>query len=163
MHEAAKLVKREELMRLLLCGHMLKECAAQMHMSYYTVRAYAKDPEFLLQLREKSAEIYKRLDAELASSKEDMRERLERASEAALEQLVEMAGSATGMLKFKVLQDLLDRDTRVSRTHRVEGDMKHDFISPLFLAQASRVARELDEGPRALPERAIKDEDERIE
>jgi hypothetical protein len=162
MHEAAKLVKREELMRLLLCGHMLKECAAEMRLSYYTVRAYAKDPEFLLSLREKSSEIYKRLDAELASSKEDMRDRLERASEAALEQMIELASQSSGMLKLKALQDLLDRDTRVSRTHRVEGDMKHDFISPLFLGHAARVARELDEAAVVEPERRIKDSDERI-
>jgi hypothetical protein len=66
------------------------------------------------------------------------------------------------MLKLKALQDILDRDTRVSRTHRVEGDMKHDFISPLFLGHAARVARELDEAAVIGPERQIEDKDEHI-
>jgi len=159
MHEAAKAVRREELLRLLLCGHMLKECAVHMHMSYWTVRNYARDPEFLLALREKSAEIYKRLDAELSSSKEDMQDRLERASEEALEMMIEMARTSTSMVKFKVLQDLLDRDNRTSRTQKLDSTVKHDFISPLFLMHASRVARELDaaetvenEGPKKLTE-----------
>src|SRR6266576_971264 len=99
MHEAAKLVRREELMRLLLCGLVLKE---------------------------KSNEIYKRLDAELASSKEDMQERLERASEEALEMMIEMARTSTSIVKMKCLQDLMDRDGRISRTQRVQSDVKHD-------------------------------------
>jgi len=144
MHEAAKLVRREELMRLLLCGHIVKECAVHMHLSYWTVRGYARDPEFLLALKEKSNEIYKRLDAELASSKEDMQERLERASEEALEMMIEMARTSTSIVKMKCLQDLMDRDGRISRTQRVQSDVKHDFISPLFLGHAARVARELD-------------------
>jgi hypothetical protein len=155
MHEAAKLVRTQELMRLLLCGHMLKECAAQMRMSYYTVRGYAKDPAFLMSLREKSTEIYARLDAELMSSKEDMKEKLERNSEEALEMMMEMARTSTGMVKMKCLQDLLDRDTRVSRTQKVDTDVKHDFISPLFLGHAARVARELDGA--LLPEKTSDD------
>jgi hypothetical protein len=157
MHEAAKLVRREELMRLLLCGHMLKECAIHMHLSYYTVRSYAKDPDFLFMLREKSNEIYKRLDEELRNSKEDIKEKLERASEEALEQMVALAATSTGVVKLKCLQDLMDRDGRISRTQKVEQDVRHDFISPLFLGHAARVARELDGAPE-LP--AIEKEDE---
>lgn len=144
MHEASKLVRTEELMRLLLCGHMLKECAIHMRLSYWTVRNYAKDPAFMTQLREKSTEIYARLDAELAANKEDMKEKLERASEEALEMMIELARTSTGVIKLKSCQDLLDRDTRVSRTKRIEGDTTHDFISPLFLVHAAKVGREID-------------------
>jgi hypothetical protein len=130
---------------------MLKECAVHMHLSYYTIRAYARDPEFLFALREKSNEIYKRLDAELQSSKEDMQDRLERASEESLEMMLEMARTSTGSVKVKCLQDLMDRDGRISRTQRVQSDVKHDFISPLFLGHAARVARELDGAPEPVP------------
>jgi len=152
MHEAAKLVRQEELMRLLLCGHMLKECAAHMRMSYWTVRNYAKDPLFLSQLREKSNEIYRRLDAELLSSKEDMKEKLERNSEEALEYMMELARTSTGVIKLKACQDILDRDTRVSRTKKIDSDVDHNFISPLFLVHAAKVGREIDVTPAALPE-----------
>lgn len=159
MHEAAKLVRREELMRLLLCGHMLKECAAQMRMSYYTIRNYAKEPEFLADLKSKSNEIYKRLDAELLASKEDMKEKLERNSEEALEYMMELARTSTGVIKLKACQDILDRDSRVSRTRKVDVEADHNFISPLFLVHAAKVGREIDVTPKVerLPE-ADKDE-----
>jgi hypothetical protein len=146
MHEAAKLVRKEELMRLLLCGHMLKECAIHMRLSYWTVRGYAKEPGFLLDLKSKSTEIYARLDAELAANKEDMKEKLERASEEALEMMIELARTSTGVIKLKSCQDLLDRDTRVSRTKRLDSDVAHDFVSPLFLVHAAKVGREIDAG-----------------
>lgn len=119
-----------------------------MRMSYWTVRNYAKDPEFMGQLKLKSQEIYNRLDAELAANKEDMKERLERASEEALEMMIELARSSTGVIKLKSCQDLLDRDTRVSRTKRLEGEVGHDFISPLFLVHAAKVGREIDVAPQ---------------
>lgn len=148
MHEASKLVKKEELMRLLLCGHMLKECAVHMRLSYYTVRNYAKEPEFLSELKEKSNEIYKRLDEEIRASKEDMKERLERNSEEALEYMMELARQSTGVLKLKACQDILDRDARVSRTRKIDVDQDHNFISPLFLVHAAKVGREIDVTPQ---------------
>lgn len=162
MHEAARLVKRDELMRLLLCGHMLKECAIHMRLSYCTVRSYAREPEFLAQLREKSNEIYKRLDAELVASKEDIKERLERNSEEALEYMMEIARSSTGMIKLKACQDVLDRDSRVSRTRKIDVDEKHDFISPLFLVHAAKVGREIDVTSKASDERQLPEKDEHV-
>lgn len=158
MHEASKLVKKEELMRLLLCGHMLKECAIHMRMSYWTVRNYAKDTHFLQELKEKSNEIYRRLDAEITASKEDMKERLERNSEEALEYMMEIARESTGTLKLKACQDILDRDARVSRTRKIDVDANHDFVSPLFLVHAAKVGREIDSAPMKTIEQPEKDE-----
>jgi hypothetical protein len=146
MHQAAKLVREEELLRLLMAGYMLKECASQMQMSYRTVREYAKQADFLQRLKALSEVVYARVDGELRASKEAIVQRLEEASDKALDEmmkLVEMEG--TGMVKLKACQDIMDRDQRVSRTKKVEGSVSHDFVNPMLLVHAAATARELEQ------------------
>jgi hypothetical protein len=145
VHSAAKMVREEELMRLLMCGHMLKECAIHLHMSYRTVREYARQPEFMRKLKEMSAAIYERVDAELKDSKDGITARLEAYSEQALEEMMELARTCTNpVVKLKANQDIMDRDTRLSRTRKIEASQSHSFVDPLFLVHAAGVAKELD-------------------
>lgn len=158
MHEAAKLVREEELLRLLLSGYMLRECAVQLHLSYNTVRKYAAEPGFMTQLRGMSQTIFERVDAELKSTKEDILERIEKASDLALvemERLVQAGGS--DMVRLKAAQDLMDRDTRLSRTKRLEGHTGHEFLNPMTLRHIASVAKEVDqfESRREVTEREL--------
>jgi hypothetical protein len=138
-------VREDELLRLLLAGHMMKECAVHVQLSYKTVRDYAREPKFLERLRELSAEVYERVDAELKNSKDTIVSRLEQMSENALEEMYTMALALPhGVTKMKALQDILDRDTRVSRQRKVEATTAHSFVDPLFLIHAAGSARELE-------------------
>lgn len=146
MHEAAKLVRKEELLRLLLTGHMLKECGPFLNLSYPTVCTYARDPNFLSQLKEQSMEIFRRVDEELTASKMNILSRLEEASDNALRVMEEiMNGAKSDMVRLKAAQDIMDRDGRVSRTRRIEGSQSHEFLNPLTLIHAAKTAREVEE------------------
>jgi hypothetical protein len=155
MHQAAQLVRKDELMRLLLAGHMLKECAVFLKLSYGTVREYARQPEFLQQLKGLSLRIYENVDRELASNKDGITARLEAFSEEALEEMMKLARESGGIVKLKACQDLMDRDTRISRQRKIEATQNHQFMNPLELQHIAMVAREVDRKqaePPALPE-----------
>ena len=148
MHEAARQVREQELMRLLLAGYMMKECAALMKMSYKTVRDYARQPEFLVQLKELSREVYERVDAELRNLKEPLLMKLEEASAEALDRMIElMKHSKQEGVAFKAAQDLLDRTPELSRTRKLEGSVtsRHQFLDPLMLVHAAATAKEMDQ------------------
>jgi hypothetical protein len=143
---ATKIVAEAELLRLVLCGHTLRECAAVMRAGYQNIRKMAKEPSFLLQLREHSGEIADRLTEELTHTQVEMAKRLEEASEIALENMLRMATTMDdGTLKYKICQDLLDRDPRASRTKRLEASTTHDFISPMVLMHAAATAKEIEQ------------------
>lgn len=144
-----RIVRNEELLRLMLMGLTLPECAAQMKMNLHTIRLHARKPEFLILLKEHSSEIAKRLVEELSTSQIEMAQRLEEASSAALEEMMRMMGEldSPSQLKLKVCQDLLDRDPKSSRTKRVDltGSMSHEFINPAVLIHAAATAKEMQE------------------
>jgi hypothetical protein len=146
---ASRLIRDEELMRLLLTGFTVKEASAQMHKGYQSCCHAARKPEFLLRLREHSGEIAKRLIDELSTSQIEMAQRLEEASAQALDEMIEMMQDLDkpSVLKLKVCQDLLDRDPKSSRTKRldVSGNMSHQFINPAVLVHAAATARELEQ------------------
>lgn len=140
-----RMVAEEEVLALLLTGLTLKEIAEQMRCAYGTVRRIARKPEFLLQVREKSAEIAKRFVTELATSQVDFAMQLEEASARGLEEMMKMMDEIEGpsVLKFKIAQDVLDRDPRASRTKRFEAATTHEFINPDVLQRAAVAAREI--------------------
>jgi len=144
---ATKIVRDEALMRLLLQGFTIKEAGQQMRANYQVLCRVARQPEFLLKLREHSGEIAQRMVEELTTSQLTMSQRLEEASERALDEMLQLMGDSTGSLKYKVCQDILDRDVRTSRTKKMDltGTMKHDFISPAVLIHAAATAKELQE------------------
>jgi hypothetical protein len=145
---ARAMVRDEELMRLLLMGFTLPECAAQLKVTHYTVRYHSRKPHFLIMLKEHSNEIAKRLVDELSTSQVEMAQRLEEASAAALEEMMLMMNElGTNGLKVKICQDLLDRDPKSSRTKRLDvtGAMSHQFINPAVLIHAAATAREVEQ------------------
>lgn len=146
MHEAAKFVKEQELMRLLLAGYMVKEAAAQLQLSVWTVRKYARQPEFLLKLKQCSAEIYERVDAELSAQRTGLVERVDAAADRALTVMEHLMDNAKKEeLKFKAAQDVLDRAPEVSRTRKIDSTAKqeHSFLNPMVLMHAAATAQEV--------------------
>jgi hypothetical protein len=138
-------VQREELLRLLLAGYSLREAANHMNASYYTVRMYVKRDDFLPKLKELSVEVYRRVDAEMGARKLSMLEKMEEASDEALETVLDlMRETKQDVVKMKCAQDLLDRNPQVSRTKRVDTTNEHMFVNPLTLVAAATAAREVD-------------------
>lgn len=147
VHAATLVVRDEEFMRYLLQGLTVKECAIHLGYSYVTMCKQARRPEFLVKLKELSGEIYERIDDELSTTKTEIMQRLEQASEAALEEMIKLATDAKdSKIRFMASQDLMDRDSRVSRQKKmdVEGHHHHEFIDPLTLIHVAKVAREMD-------------------
>jgi len=145
MHQAAQLVRKDELMRLLLSGHMLKECASYLKLSYGTVREYARQPEFLAALKSLSLQIYENVDRELSNSKDAITAKLEAYSEDALEEMIQLAKSCSSpIVRLKAAQDIMDRDTRMSRSRKLESNVHQTFMNPLELHHLASVAREID-------------------
>jgi len=147
-HPARRIINREELLKLLLMGFTLRECCAQLKVSYAALCRRSKEPEFLLLIKEHSGEIAKRLVEELSTSQVEMAQKLEEASSAALEEMMVMMTSLEGAsgLKVKICQDLLDRDPKSSRTKRMDitGNMSHQFINPAVLIHAAATAKEVE-------------------
>jgi hypothetical protein len=129
-------------------GFNVKEAIEQMRSGRSATYKVARSPEFLLKLREHSGEIADRLIAELTTSQLDMAHKLEEASAAALDEMMDMMKSIEGTsgLKVKICQDLLDRDPKSSRTKRIDmtGAMSHEFINPAVLIHAAATAKELE-------------------
>jgi hypothetical protein len=145
--EATRAVAEAELLKYLLIGFTLKEACQQMKCAYGTVRKLAKEPVFLLKLKEQSGEIANRLVDELSRSQVEMAQRLEEASSIALDEMLAMMGELPqGNLKYKICQDLLDRDPKSSRTKRMDltGNMSHQFINPAVLIHAAATAKEIE-------------------
>ena len=145
---ARKLIRDAELLRLLLQGFNIPQCAEMMKSTAGTVRKYCRDPQFLLQLREHSGEIATKLVEELATSQVEMAQRLEEASGRALEEMLVMMNELQGAskLKMNICQDLLDRDPKSARSKRMElaGVLGHEFINPALLIHAAAAAKEIE-------------------
>lgn len=131
-----------------MAGFMLKECAQQMSISYSTVRKYASDNAFMTMLREHSQQVYEQVDAELKASKESIVQRMEEASDKALDTLKELMDCEQSIVRLKAADSILDRNPQVSRTKRIEANQMHHFVDPLMLVHSAKTALEVDEYER---------------
>lgn len=144
-HPLVRTIRKDELIRLLLAGFMLKECANRLRISYHTVCKYARGPEFLEELRQVSEDVWRRVDEELTDSKSAFVLRAEEASEDALVAMRNLLESQNEHIVYKAAQDLMDRDPRVSRTRRIEGTgTPGQLLDVDALANAVKVIREED-------------------
>jgi len=120
--EVRKNIKRDELMRLLLQGYTIRECAHSIGMTYTTAQRYVKEPEFREKIKEKSAELNQKLEEELFTQKLTFNQRLSEMADAALDEMERlMVESPAEGIRFKASQDILDRDGRAPRTARTTG------------------------------------------
>jgi len=139
-HPAVRLMREDELLRLLQAGCTLKEAALHLRLSFPTLKKYVSQPEFLDRLKALNEVVFAQIDAELKTHRQDMYKRLEEASEIALEEMIKLAtSSSSDGIRLKAAQDLMDRDPKVSRTRRLEANTNQRFINPLVLQTAANV------------------------
>lgn len=145
MHEAAKLVRQEELLNLLLLRISLRQCAERLNISYQTVRKYASEPDFLNNLRLLSQSIYEDVVKDLKTEKKTMAEKMTEASEKALERLTELINSPQEGISLKACDSLLDRNVETARNRKETVEGSHRFtIDPVTLMHAALTAHELN-------------------
>lgn len=145
MHEAAKTVREEKLLRLLLTGYMMRECAKMLQVSYATVRKYASDEEFLRKLKEMSMSIYEEVDSELKLNASQVTQRIDELSDKALDTLETLLASDKDIVKLKAADSILDRNPESSKQKKVEQTTNTRFLDPLHLIHAAKTATEVDE------------------
>jgi len=148
VHEASKLVRTEELLNLLLLHIPLKQCAERLHLSYWTVRKYASEPDFLDKLRTLSQSIYLEVVEDLKTERKTLSDRLTEASDKALTKLEALLESAQENVQLKAADSILDRTLETARNRKVEGNMSGRFtIDPLTLIHAAATSEELLQHP----------------
>lgn len=136
--------RREELLRLLLSGHRLKECATLLRLNPATVRKEVASPYFAQRLQEFSAEVFERVDSELQEMKVDPVVRLSELAAKALDNLEELLDSESEHIKLKATQDALDRNATTSRLRKVKIDKREITLDLTQLQLAEEAAREVD-------------------
>lgn len=151
MHEASKLVKKQELLNLLLLHIPLKECAPRLHVSYQTLRKYASEPEFLGELQLLSGGIYADLIEELKHERKSLQQRMTEASDKALTRLEELVASEQEGIALKACDSILDRNNETARNKKVETDLNARIqLDPVTLMHAALTASEIAQS-KALP------------
>ena len=140
----AKAAKQEEMLRYLLTGHSLKECAQLCKVSYQTAANYVREPLFLERLRGLSSEVYADLDKQIALTKTAAAERINELSQKALDRMETIIENGGDNVAYKACQDILDRNVEVPRNRRVEGELTQRVFDPAALLHAANVASELE-------------------
>jgi hypothetical protein len=146
VHESSKLVKTEELLNLLLLHIPLKQCAERLNLSYFTIRKYASEVEFLDRLRELSSSIYAEVVQDMKTERKTLSERLTEASDKALTKLEELLqNSQQEGIVLKAADSILDRTLETARNRKIEGNVQgHVSFDPVLLMHAAATAREID-------------------
>jgi hypothetical protein len=159
-------LRKEELLRLLLARYTLKEAAAYLRVTPWTVRKYCREKGFMETLREKDEKVWETVEAELTNSKVSIIQRAEEGAALALDEMISLCQSGKSeMIRHKSAQDLMDRDPRISRTKRLEGDGRSGpVLNALFLQQAVAAMNEEDslktQKPSATPKAELIEKEE---
>jgi hypothetical protein len=138
-NEAAK----QFLVRMIAEGRSMIECAEALGRSKFTLLKWIKDPSFRIKLKELNEAMYIKLDAELKNRAETTAERIGKASDDALDKLLDLMDHADSqVVQMRCAQDLLDRNPDTSKTHKVEKTTKNLTLSAEFLHLVETSERE---------------------
>lgn len=132
-----------ELVKLLIEGNTVKDCARAIGVSGNTCRTYLKDPEVLRTLKELSETKYREVVAFAEERQLSLRERTLSLADEALDEMERLLADSNDAIKFKVAQDILDRNGEVSRVQKQIGEHKHIHVDAETLMNAAKAASEL--------------------
>lgn len=112
---------------------------------YLLNKYFFSDPEFCKLLKGTNEAIFLEATREIRDKQEGFLLKASRLAEDALNEMEALLNeSPSETVRFKVAQDLLDRDPRISRTKRVEGSGLKVQIDIKTLQLASLAAREIE-------------------
>lgn len=118
----------------------------QTGISDYTLRRhYFGNPEFCELLKKASSTIFLEATKSIRDNQTTMIEKAQRLAQDALDEMERLLNdSESEHIRFKVAQDLLDRDPRISRTKRIESTGVNITIEQKTIAMAIEAAGELE-------------------
>jgi DNA-binding CsgD family transcriptional regulator len=149
-HNLVLKIKRDELLRLLLTGYTMRECAQHMNHNIETMRRYARNLDFQTELRALSETVWKRVDEEIATTKMSIASRIEDMSDRALSKLNDLLESDDERIAQRAVTDVLDRNPQTSKHHKIESESRVMVINPAQLALAAKAAVEIGIEPPLL-------------
>jgi hypothetical protein len=135
-----------ELAGLLLQGVTIVKACQMIGIPYYTARKhYINHPDFQNLLKQAGDEAFDKIKGEIISRTQSIQERAASLAEESLDKMEELLHeSRNEHIQFKVAQDLLDRDPRLSRTKRIEGTGPMLSLPGNVLILAASAAREIE-------------------
>lgn len=144
VRQFSQVIKKEELIRLILLGNSTRRCAEMMNMSIPVVRSYLHIAEIQNEIKAKNAGIWARVDEEISLSRMSMAERITEMSDRALEKISKLLESDDERIVMKAASDVLDRNPESSKHHKVEQTSVQVQISSDQLRLAAQAALEID-------------------
>lgn len=151
-----KKVKREleddridRCVQLKIAGWKIEAIATELKLTKSTVHRLLKKDTAILKMTKTRQEIAKVAgqvaDTENKKIIQSVEEKIKSYAEHALDRQRDMVDSKNEFIVVKAAADLMDRDTRMSKTKntKVSGGVLHAFITPEQLAAAARTAREI--------------------
>lgn len=150
---ASTFVKKQDLLRFLMAGYTVRECAHLISVSYHTTLKYCRDIGFRGELKTLSKEVWQRLEVELEGSRNFIQSRVYEISDkalVALEQLVD--GARNESAKLGAVKVALDLDDRIDRR---DVTVKHIHLRPEDLQTAAVAITEASGGDRNEPDSEI--------
>lgn len=141
-------IRKDELVRMLIAGLTVRQCADRLNMSTVAVRHYIAGEAFQQTLRELSEDVWTRVDEELKLSKLSLTQRIEEMSDRALAKIAELMESDDDRVAFRAASDTLDRNKETSKQHKVDTTSTVLVLDPVQLALAAQAANEISLTPR---------------
>jgi len=142
-NKAARMAQQEVVLRLLASGIPIHEVAKQTKTSGVTIAKWFRDPGMAERLKELNEMVWADLDAQLKVRATRTFERIQEASDEALDKVLELMHSADSeVVQMRCAQDILDRDPDTSKTKKVEKTTKHLTLSAEFLHLVETSERE---------------------
>jgi hypothetical protein len=134
---------KQVLLRMVAEGRSITECAKALGRNASTIREWARDKNFMEELRKLNSLVWQQLDEELTRKAATTMQRIQQVSDEALDRvlfLMEYADSQ--VVQMRCAQDLLDRNPDTSKTHKVEKTTKNLTLSAEFLHLVETSERE---------------------
>jgi DNA-binding transcriptional MerR regulator len=144
VRQFSELVKKDELVRLILLGLPTRACAEKMGLSVQTIRHYLHIEAVQQEIKTKNAGIWQRIDDEITTSRLSLTERITHMSDKALEKISQLIDSEDERVAMKASSDILDRNPETSRTHKVESTSMVMKVDADQLRLAAKTAMEID-------------------
>jgi len=135
---------KEAFLRMCGQGMEMKECARVLGRSVGALSRWMRtDPEFLPRLKELNVHMYERIDAQIKARAEEVVTRINKASDEALDKLLDLMDHADSeVVQMRCAQDLLDRNPDTSKTKKIEKTTKTLHLSAEFLHLVETSERE---------------------
>jgi hypothetical protein len=142
-NKAARLAQQEIVLRLLASGIPIHEVAKQTKTSGITIAKWFRNPEMAARLKELNEMVWADLDSQLKVRATKTFERIQEASDEALDKVLELMHSADSeVVQMRCAQDILDRDPDTSKTKKIEKTTKNLTLSAEFLHLVETSERE---------------------